>query len=94
MLNRLVLVEWDDSYGPTYSWENVNAVLKTTPETILAQTVGWVVHDNDDVLTIVQSQTNEHDGHIVGLMTIPKVTIKRVVELKETAPESAAQDGE
>lgn len=81
MLDRLVLVEWDDAYGPTYSWEDVNAVLKATPETILARTVGWVVHDNDDVLTMAQSQTNENEGHIVGLMTIPKVTIKRVFNL-------------
>ena len=78
----LVRVSWVDSYGP-HGWILLRHVLE--PSSMDVVSVGWVVQDQADRLTLVAHiQDPSHDSpNVDGCLTIPKVAIKSIVVLRE-----------
>jgi hypothetical protein len=87
MINRLkvgdpVLIEWEDSYGCSPSWEDLPADGK--PESMICRSLGWVVRKSKRCVVIVPHVAeNEKLGARQGCgdMTIPNAAIVRVVRL-------------
>lgn len=81
---RLVLVEWEDSYGCSASWVSVEG---NPPSTLLCRSVGWLIHDRDDCKVIVPHLTIPNTAvqqQGCGDMTIPAKAIIRVTPLSAT----------
>lgn len=75
---RLVYVEWIDSASASEGrWVDLARI---SPDPMLIRSVGWVLHDTKEALTVVAS-ISEEDG-CSGDTTIPRVAIRRVVTLK------------
>lgn len=77
------MVEWVDSCT-TRGWINPLDISKAAKT---AFTVGWVVHEDDKVLSLAGSAgMNDKDGFdsVDGHMTIPKVSIIRRRTLSKT----------
>jgi hypothetical protein len=80
---RLVLIEWVDSYGGTTGWK---ALGDCTPDVLVCRSVGWLLHDRDDVKVIVPHLIEPaEDTRIAaqgrGDMTIPCAAIVSLREL-------------
>ena len=80
---RLVLVEWEDAYGCSTSWESIDGV---DPSPIICQSVGWLVYDGADRKVVVPHLLHHYDSTTKGCgdMTIPVGMIVRIVDLAET----------
>ena len=79
---RLVLVEWEDAYGCSVTWEIIDGV---DPPRMLCRSVGWLVYDGEDRKVIVPHLLRDFDGTRKGCgdMTIPTGIIVRIVDLAE-----------
>jgi len=80
---ELVFVEWQDSYGCSSSWQEINP--DGEPQMMLCHSVGWIIRKNKKCVVIVPhlSQNEElakQQG--CGDMTIPTASIVRIVRLK------------
>jgi hypothetical protein len=78
---RLVLIEWEDSFGCSASWENIDG---PAPSPLRCRSVGWLIHDTDSCKVVVPHVTEPHDSAVrqgCGDMTIPARAILRVVDL-------------
>jgi hypothetical protein len=73
---RLVLVDWVDSYRAPMEWE----ALDDEPTLLECQSVGWLARENKDCVTIVPHWSQFEHG--CGEMTIPRVAIKRIRNLR------------
>ena len=78
---RLVLVEWEDSFGCSSSWASVEHV---NPCTLVCRSVGWLIHDAADCKVIVPHLTMpnanvERQG--CGDMTIPTSAVRKLVPI-------------
>lgn len=82
---RLVLVEWEDSFGCSSSWENVEGGV--TPSALRCRSVGWLVYDSDDCVVVVPHLTRPH-GDLrrqgCGDMAIPIRAVVRMTDLTAT----------
>mgnify|MGYP001583986602 CR=1 FL=1 len=86
---RLVLIEWLDAFS-TDEWTKIKKLtLEPKRDKSICKTVGWLVHDGTDFLTVVSS-LGHNDG--AGAMTIPNGCVVRIQDLHvgraEVAPES------
>ena len=79
---RLVLVEWEDAYGCSVTWESIDGV---DPPRMLCQSAGWLVYDGEDRKVIVPHLLRDFDRTMKGCgdMTIPTGIIVRIVDLVE-----------
>lgn len=74
---RLVLVVWLDAVSEDASgWKSLDLIRKQRPPRI--ESVGWVLCENDEFITLVSSKDNEDcDGDV----TIPSGMIISIHEL-------------
>jgi hypothetical protein len=76
MKNQLVLIEWLDSKGVIGEWEFIDSLNPLVPCKCVS--VGFLVDNNKNYKTIVQTKSNEQ---VVGRMTIPTCSIKKIRRL-------------
>lgn len=70
---RLVLVEWLDAYTHDSGWKSGKMLRKAAP--VLVRTVGWVVKDDPDFITVAASHV-PIDDHYDGDVVIPRGMIR------------------
>ena len=81
---RLVYIEWEDSYGCSPDWEDLE---NCQPVPMVCRSVGWLIHD-DEKCKVVVPHMNEPDHPNAfkrqgcGDMTIPTAAVVKVVDLK------------
>lgn len=86
----LVLIEWEDSFGCSSSWESIEGV---DPSPLICLSAGWLVYDGADCKVIVPHLTQPHEiakRQGCGDMTIPTRAIRSITPLF-SAPHRAAQ---
>ena len=78
----LVLIEWEDSAQPVGAWQYLSEL--EPPEVIACQSVGWLVHDGDDVKALAPNVGDLDGAHAQasGLMRIPARCVTRVRKLR------------
>ena len=72
------LVEWLDASDAFPAWSKASSVKASDRET-LVQSVGYLVHEDDDWLTLSTSCCDgdeAHEDHFGGGIHIPKVLVK------------------
>lgn len=82
MKPKLVFVEWEDSYGCSPRWQDINP--DGNPTELLCHSVGWVIYKNKRCIVVVPHITaQEVEGRKQGCgdMTIPTAAIRRLVPL-------------
>lgn len=80
----LVLIEWQDSAQPTPSWRYLSDFEEKSA--VLCSSVGWLIHDGDDVKALAPnmgSLTDESSVQVSGVIRIPASCIIKVTELYE-----------
>lgn len=76
---KLVLVEWHDAFTSDCCWTPLKEIdLDLPPEPVLCYTVGFILYDTDDAITL--SMTMSHSD-VASLWTIPKGMIKKIKKL-------------
>lgn len=78
---ELVLVEWEDSFGCSPSWESLEGV---APTPLVCRSVGWLIYDSDGCKVIVPHLTQAHASakpQGCGDMTIPTRAILSIHRL-------------
>ena len=83
---KMVMVEWTDSYGCSSVWYEIPDE-KLMPHICIS--MGWLVSESEDAVLLVphlspKNESIETTEQGCGDMTIPKCSIKRMVELKPT----------
>jgi hypothetical protein len=79
MTIKLVLLHWKDAVTPTQGWTDINEL-----ETELAEcvSVGFVVEENNETITIVSHMTGDKEGtDIDGSLVLDKSWIKHREDL-------------
>lgn len=80
---RLVLLEWVDSHKSN-DWKDIE-LLADGCDHLHIRSIGWVIAENDDCITIVPHLSGEKNGNVrvygCGEMTIPRVAILREEEI-------------
>ena len=85
---RLVLIEWIDSYGCSAAWQQLS---DCAPQPMICRSVGWLLHDGAECKVIVPhvaDQAGDIPTQGCGDMTIPAVTIRRILDLPIPEPVS------
>jgi hypothetical protein len=85
---KLVLIEWEDSFGCSSRWQALEAAQSAKP--LLCQSVGWLVHDGKECKVLVPHLTTEHQNagrQGCGDMTIP---VRSIVKIKTLRARRAA----
>jgi len=83
---KLVYVEWEDSFGCSAFWCNLEN--EAAPEDIkpqLARSVGWLCRESGSSITVVPHITDESKHAKLqgcGDMTIPRSAIRKMVVLR------------
>lgn len=85
MFKKLMYVKWKDHWGPSHTkWITYDN--KFEPEPMTVESVGWVLYDNKDILTLVPHKYYQDDdaGAGQGEINILKSCIvsKKVLQLK------------
>lgn len=80
---RLVLVEWEDSYGCSSNWQDLD---HPKPRPMRCRSVGWLYYDGPDCKLLVP-HVAEGNGESVpiqgcGDMTIPASAVRSIKELR------------
>ena len=73
-----VHVTWIDSSGGDTGWEPVENLDDVHCNIIICESLGWVLKETDDALTIAHNVSDGHSGAEAQFtmgMTIPKVAI-------------------
>lgn len=81
---RLVIIEWEDSAQPIASWRYLSGFDQF--EAVRCVSVGWLIHDGDDVKALAQNFGNlddENSAQVSGVIQIPTRCIVAVHNLKE-----------
>lgn len=82
----LILVQWIDSHGDG-SWRDRKRVIgEMQTNTLLCESVGFVVENTDKYLFIAQSWSDD-DDLIGGMLQIPHVAIVSTIALDERSAE-------
>jgi hypothetical protein len=83
---KLVLIEWVDSHEGR-GWRSVPEIEKTA-ELLYCRSVGWLISEDKDCLTIASHLSGEKNEGIriygCGDMCIPKCSIKKRIVLRES----------
>lgn len=69
---KLIEIEWIDSCSGPETWSFIDEMTPFLP--VEVRTVGFVIDDNDEAITVAHSLTKSKK-QVSGLMTIPKVSI-------------------
>lgn len=80
---NLVLVEWEDAFGPGVAWRSVGEVKKDTISMMFA--VGYLLAATEDQLTIVpygDCDPETAGAMLCGEMVIPRSQVHRMWSLK------------
>lgn len=80
MIYKIKKIKWLDSYGCTNHWQKIENIT----EKLICETVGFVVSETDELISLANSIAYETDETIEqanGIMTIPKVSIIEEVEI-------------
>lgn len=80
---RLVVVVWKDIISRADWAGEIDEILGDI-EPILCLTVGWIIRDDDETLTLADSATR--DKTYGGLTSIPKSVVVEVDELRKESP--------
>ena len=84
MTQRVVMVEWLDSYGCSTNWTELDGI---QPQSMMCRSVGWLVYEDDRNLVIVPHVTSRDHAHAeqqgCGDMTIPRPAVVSVVDMQE-----------
>lgn len=80
---KMVLVEWMDACSDEAGWKSLKKIRKQTP--MLVRSLGFVVTDHPDYLTIIGSHV-PFDDTTDGDVTVPRSMIKSIKELQEIGP--------
>lgn len=77
----LVLIEWEDSAQPVAEWRYIDDLAPA--EVVQCQSVGFLVHDGDDVKMLAPNVGDLGGAHAQasGLMRIPARCVVRVRRL-------------
>jgi hypothetical protein len=75
---RVVLVEWLDAFTGDAGWKHLKKLRKQAP--VLVRSVGYVVTDDPDYVTIAASHVPSDDD-CDGDVTIPRGMIKSITDL-------------
>ncbi|MFH0865779.1 MAG: hypothetical protein V1904_06265 [Bacteroidota bacterium] len=82
--NKLVLVEWQDSYNFSNNWELLSQMQK--PECMICVSVGWITQETKENILIVPHISDIRNknslGTGYGVMSIPKSAIVKRKFLK------------
>lgn len=81
---RRVEVAWIDS-AARYEWHPEHEALRESEDDyMLCCSVGYVLRETSDKLTLTQSFTANHDGtrDVGGTLSIPKLAIREIKELR------------
>jgi hypothetical protein len=81
---RLVLIEWVDSYGCSPQWRELS---DCTPELLVCRSVGWLLHDGEDVKVVVPHVIESPESSRIadqgsGDMTIPTSAIRSISDVQ------------
>jgi hypothetical protein len=75
---RLVRITWRDSaMQHEQGWHTAPQIENTTP---LVTSVGWVMHDEDEFITLAMGRSDQHDLWY-NIQTIWKPSVKTMEEL-------------
>jgi hypothetical protein len=87
--NRPVMVEWADAES-TSEWRR-DSTLRGEQDKgpMLCRTVGWIVHETKEVLTLACSFSNDHD--VAGTWKIPQSCVRKVTFLNFEREEGGDQ---
>ena len=78
----LVLIEWQDSRQPVSGWAWLSDI--TIGEIVLCQSVGWLLHDDDDVKVLapnVGDIADDDSQQVSGVIRIPARSVVRILPL-------------
>jgi hypothetical protein len=82
---RLVYIEWEDSYGCSSNWEDLENCL---PAPMMCRSVGWLIHDDKKCKVVVPhlNQADHPNSNLQGCgdMTIPTSAIRKIVDVRIT----------
>ena len=76
---EMIKITWVDSHGIISEWEHKEGIEPLEP--CLITSVGYLLEDNEEYKTIVQSESKKW---LLGRMTIPKNCIKQTTKLTAT----------
>ena len=82
---KLVLIEWQDSFGCSTDWQPLDGV-RAAP--LICKSVGWLAYDGDDCKVIVPHVSTAHNHAAqqgCGDMTIPTKAILKVQNLRRAS---------
>lgn len=74
---EIIEIEWIDSKGITATWEYKDEIKPLEP--CLVKSIGYLLEDEKSYKTLVQSMSEDQ---LLGRLTIPKVSIKKIRRLK------------
>ena len=83
MLERLVMIEWEDSHSDG-SWQELEGELQD--RVLLCRSVGWLVMDGERAKVVVPHVSEQDAGVPLqgsGVMTIPARSALRITDLQE-----------
>jgi hypothetical protein len=79
---RLVYIEWEDSYGCSPRWENVD---NCSPSVMVCRSVGWLIYDGEKCKVIVPHMNQPENDAVsrqgCGDMTIPTSAIVKIADV-------------
>ncbi len=73
--DRLLFVEWNDACSCDNRWQHRQRY-ENTNQPDNCQSVGWLVAENDDAITLCASRSTLND-QLSGDITIPKSAIRK-----------------
>lgn len=85
-LGRLVLVEWDDAWQDQDNFATAHGMAQTH-HPITPETLGWVIVDDDEGISLVNERCLQQDPPTYrGRTFIPRAMVKKVTEVRLAAP--------
>ncbi len=89
MEHEIVIVKWLDSRGVSAGWESAESIKDDKPSICHATSIGFVVYEDDEVISIAGHMADPEDPQYIGTMTIPKCSLVRVYR-KVKVPECSS----
>ena len=74
---KLVLVEWEDSFGVNCGWEDVEDILKDYRPCII-HSAGYLYERDNCVIIIPHKDMRNKEPQCLGAIAIPKRTIVKI----------------
>lgn len=85
-MKRLVLVEWDDAWQDQENFTSAHGI-SLSHHPMKVQTLGWLVHEDDTGISIVNERNNEDGAEVYrGRTFIPRAMVRKVTEFRLAPP--------